>query len=190
MFIVPKNTGLMICREIAENYTGKIIEVRGEDVPLIVSKLIKEGKKVIGITGEDLFKDLLLRNRDTGLEILQRIKWKDKNTLFGKPTLCLLGPKGKRLEELGKELRICINSKYKELAKKYCTNRLENKEYRFEKIYVSGSSEEFFSNGVVDLVIDIVYSGESAKKAGLKVYDKLFESDIVVIGGKDDNSKY
>jgi ATP phosphoribosyltransferase len=163
------------------------VEVRGEDVPLIVSRLIKQSKKVIGITGEDLFKEFLLKERDTKIRILKRIVWKDKSNILGKPALCLLGPKNRSMNDLPKKLKICVNKKYKELAKKTCTNLLENKGYQIEKIYASGATEEFFSNGVVDLVIDIVYSGKSAEKAGLKIYDKLFESDIVVIGGEDDN---
>lgn len=186
MFIIPKNTGLKKCREIIKNINGKIIEVRGEDVPLIISKLVKQGKRAVGITGEDLFKEFLLKNYNTKIKILKRVTWKDKNFIFEKPTLCLLGPKNKKLENLGKNLRVCISSKYKELAKKYCTNLLENKGYSFEKVYVSGSAEEFFYRGIVDLVIDIVCSGKSAEKVGLEVYDKIFESDIVIIGRENE----
>lgn len=189
VFIIPKNTGLKECKSEIKKYANsktKVIEVRGEDIPLIVSRLIKRGEKVIGITGEDLLKEFLLESRDTEIKILKRILWKDKNFIFEKPTLCLLGPKNKKLEDLKKNLKICINSKYKELAKKYCMNYLENKGYRFEKIYASGATEEFFCNGVVNLVIDIVCSGKSAEEAGLEVYDKLFSSDIIIIGGKNE----
>lgn len=79
-----------------------------------------------------------------------------------------------------------MNSKYKQLAKTGILNRLEGKGYVFEKIYVNGASEEFFVKGIVDLVIDIVCSGKSAETAGLKVYEKIFESDIVIIGYKED----
>lgn len=188
IFIIPKNSGLVRCKNIIKEYnlSGDIIEVRGEDVPLIISKLIKKGKKAIGITGEDLLKEFLLENRDTDIKIIKRVSWKDDNFVFQKPTLCLLGPKGKRIDELSKRLRVCINSKYKRLAKKYCLNFLKDKGYSFEKIYASGSTEEFFSNGIVDLVIEIVCSGKSAKKAGLKIYDKIFESDIIIVGGKNE----
>lgn len=188
IFIIPKNSGLKLARSLAEEYSGEKIEVRGEDVPLVVLNLIKQNKKVIGITGEDLFKEFLLRNRNTRLKIIKRKSWEDESFIFKKPCLCLLGPKNSSLDKMQKKLKICINSKYKELAKKYCNNLLENKGYDLEKIYASGATEEFFSNKIVDLVIDIVCSGKSAEKYGLKIYDKLFESDIVVIGGKNDNS--
>ena len=183
IFILPKNSGLEICSELAKEYTGKSIRVRGEDVPLIVSSLNKQGKNAIGITGEDLFKEFTLRNKNSQIKVIKRISWEDKNSLYGKPALCLMGTDKSDFTNLPKTLKIVINSKYKELAKKYCTNLLECKGYRLEKIYASGATEEFFSNGIVDLVIDIVYSGKSAKEAGLKVYDKIFESDLVILGG-------
>jgi len=186
-FITPKNSGLKKCKEIAKHYlnsNSKIVEVRGEDVPSFVEKFSKEGKKVIGITGEDFFKEFILETRSK-LNILKRIKWNDKRTLFGKPTLCLLGPKNKKLEDLPKNLRVCINRKYIKLSKKFL-GLLENKGYNFEKIYLSGSTEESFANNLADIVIDIVYSGRSAEKAGLKVYEKIFESDIIIIGMKEE----
>lgn len=190
IFIIPKNSGLEFkAEEILKKYnlTGKIIKIRGEDIPCFVSKLSNNNKEVIGITGEDLFKEFILKNRDSNLKIVEKIKWEDDNYLFKKPSLCLLGPKSNNLENLNKKLlKICINSKYKELAKKYILNILENKGYKLEKIYVSGTTEEFFAKGVVDLVIDIVCSGKSAENAGLKVYDKIFESNIVIIGRPDD----
>ena len=187
IFIIPKNSGLKLkAEEILKKLglVGDIIVIRGEDIPCFVSKLFKDGKEVIGITGEDLFCEFILSNYNSQLEILERIKWEDDNYLFKKPTLSLLGPKDKRLEDFDKKLKVVVNCKYKKLAKKGILNRLEGKGYVFEKIYVNGSSEEFFSQGVADLVIDIVCSGKSAREAGLKVYEKIFESDIVLIGGK------
>lgn len=187
LFIVPKNSGLSICKDLAEAYSGEKLEVRGEDVPLFVCNLFKLGKNALGITGEDLFKEFLLKNKDSRLKIIKRINWEDEKCIFGKPALCLLGPKNKTLEDLPKNLRICINRKYQRLTNKYCINSLISQGYLIEKVYVSGSSEEMFSRGLVDLVVDIVYSGKSAQEAGLVVYDKLFFSDIVLIGGKNDN---
>ena len=70
------------------------------------------------------------------------------------------------------------------MAKKYLS-RLEDGGFRFEKLYLSGATESMLQKQLVDLVIDIVYSGKSAEEAGLKVYDKIFESDMVVIGCKE-----
>ena len=183
IFIVPKNSGLAICKSFINGYSGEIIEVRGEDVPSFVSNLSKLGKNVIGITGEDLLKEFLLSNKNSGVSIVKRIDWKDDNCIYGKPTLCLLGDDKKKLEDLDKQQRVCINKKYSKIAKKYLA-RLEDRGFRFEKLYLSGATESTFVNNISDLVIDIVYSGKSAKEAGLAIYDKIFSSDIVIIGCK------
>ena len=185
IFIIPKNSGLSKCKEIAISMIkdkSKLQEVRGEDVPLFVEKLIKENANAIGITGEDLFKEFCLNNRNTKLKILERFAWKDDAFIYKKPALCFLGNKERKFEELPKKMKICINSKYKEIAKKYCINILENKGYEIEKIYVSGATESFFTKGLADGIIDIVCSGKSSEKANLQIYDKIFESDIVIIG--------
>ena len=64
IFIIPKNSGLERCRDIIKqyNFTGEFIQVRGEDVALMVSSLVKQGKKVIGITGEDLYREFILES--------------------------------------------------------------------------------------------------------------------------------
>jgi len=183
---VPNNKGLANYADIALRYLGKAsknkaVVSRGEDVPFIVEELSKNGKKAIGLTGKDLLKEYELAKYSTKLVILKTIVWFDKNAVFGKPVLCLLGPKGKKLEDLPKNPRVSINSKYKNLAKKYL-NTLEDKGFKFAKIYLSGSTESAYCNGISDLVIDIVYTGSSMKNANLEIYDKIFESDFVIIG--------
>lgn len=188
--VVPNNKSLANYVDITLRYLGsppkdKVVVSRGEDVPFIIEELSQNGKKVIGLTGRDLFKEYELSNYNTKLLVLKTISWNDKNAMFGKPVLCLLGPKGKKIEDLPKSLRVSINSKYKNLAKKYL-NILEDKGYRFAKIYLSGSTESAYYNGISDLVIDIVYTGSSIKSANLEIYDKIFESDFVIVGVKND----
>ena len=83
-------------------------------------------------------------------------------------------------------MKVCINSKYKNIAKKYFLNFYENKGYSFDKIYLYGATEELFDEKIVDIVIDVVCSGESAKKAGLEIYKPLYYSGIVIIGGENE----
>ena len=188
--VVPNNRSLSNYLDRAMNDLGdvnkeRIIKSRGEDVPFIVEELSKNGKKVIGLTGKDLLKEYELARYDTELVVLKTVVWSDEMALFGKPVLCLLGHKNKKLEDLPKKLKVCINSKYKNLAKKYL-NILEGRGYTFTKIYLSGSTESAYSNGLSDLVIDIVYTGASMIKTDLEVYDKIFENDLVIIGVKND----
>lgn len=192
IIVVPKNRSLHECKKLVKTLTKdegmeevEILETRGEDVAFFVNNLIRQNKKAAGITGEDLFREWQLENPSEHLDIIRRYEWKDRDAAFVKPVLCLMGPVGKKLEDLPKNLRMAISDKYKKLSKHYL-NLLENLDYRFEKIYLSGSVEEAFSHGIADAVIDIVYTGESAKKAGLECYDRIFESDIVVIGKKED----
>ncbi|MBI2654327.1 hypothetical protein HYX02_05975 [Candidatus Woesearchaeota archaeon] len=187
---MPNNRSLANYVDITLRYLGnpskdRVVVSRGEDVPFIIEELSQSGKKTIGLTGRDLFKEYELAKYNTKLIVLKTIDWNDKNAMFGKPVLCLLGPKSKKLENLPKNLRVSINSKYKNLAKKYL-NILEDKGYRFAKIYLSGSTEAAYCNGISDLVIDIVYTGSSMKNANLEVYDKILESDFVVLGVKND----
>ena len=188
--VVPNNNSLANYVDITLRYLGnpskdRVVVSRGEDVPFIIEELSQNGKRIIGLTGRDLFKEYELSKDNTNIVVLKTINWDDQNAMFGKPVLCLLGPKGKKLEDLPKNLRVSINSKYKNLAKKYL-NILEDKGYRFAKIYLSGSTESAYCNGISDLVIDIVYTGSSMKNANLEVYDKIFESDFVILGVKND----
>ena len=189
--LVPKNRSLKAYADIAlEDFKGKnpeIIEARGEDIPLLVEKLSGSGKEIIGMTGYDLLKEYQLKKYKSNIKIIKKIDWKDENAMFGKPVLCLLGPKDKKFENLPKKVRICVNKKYRNLSKKYL-NLLEEKGYSFERIYVSGSTENVY-RGLSDLVIDIVYTGASMKKANLAIYDKIMESDFVVIGVENGKAK-
>jgi|TARA_B100001964_G_C14088127_1_gene533534 ATP phosphoribosyltransferase len=186
--VVPKNSGLKKYREIALSSLSdpsNLLEVRGEDVAFWVEQLKEKGKKALGLTGQDLYKEYCLENREIDLKVLKIIPWEDKTALFNKPALCLLGPKSKDLASLKKSLTVCIASKYKKIAKKYL-NFLERKGFSFQKIYANGSIEATYDQGISDLVIDIVYSGSTMKKYNLKVLEKILESDFVIIGGKND----
>jgi len=184
IFIIPKNSGLERCKDISRRYSvnAKLIEVRGEDVPEFVTR-IGNLEKVIGITGEDLFEEYKLRQKTDDLEVLERIEWYDPNFIYKKPSLCILGPNGKDLNELPRKIRICANSKYRELAKKSIL-LLREMGYDCTDFYATGATEEYLRSNLADLVIDIVCTGNSIEKYGLKVYERIFSSDIVVLKPK------
>ena len=182
--VIPKNSRLNGYKDIIKNLDySKIIEARGEDVPFWIEQLTKKGKKAIGITGEDLYKEYCLKENKR-LNILKKVRWNDSAALFRKPTLCLIGPKDMELTTK-KRLNICISKKYKNIAKSYLLS-LEKTGFRFNKCYINGCIEQVCSEGIADLVIDIVYTGSSIKKENLKIYDKILESDFLIIGGKND----
>ena len=183
--VVPKNSGLKEYRQKALDILDikdiKTLEVRGEDVPFWVESLTNNGKRTIGLTGEDLYQEYQLKtNQD--FKIINRIEWYDESAMFRKPTLCLLGPKGKQLESIPKNATIFICAKYKAIAEKYLDSINCN---GFNKVYVNGCVELSYSEGVSDIVIDIVYSGKSMNKYGLGVYDKILQSDFLIIAKGD-----
>jgi ATP phosphoribosyltransferase len=189
--VVPKNSGLRKYREIGLSMLTdappeRLVEVRGEDVPLWIEQLLAKGERVIGMTGEDLYREYFLEEREPALKILKRIAWNDPDALYGKPALCLLGPSGKRLEDMPKSLVVGVPPKYQKIAKRYL-NFLERKGFSFKKTYINGSIETSCSRGITDLAIDIVYTGSTMYEQGLRVYDKIMESDFVIIGGKGDD---
>jgi|TARA_B100001971_G_scaffold203634_1_gene218775 ATP phosphoribosyltransferase len=155
--------------------------VRGEDVPFWVEEFQGKGKKVIGLTGEDLYDEYCAQQSTVPPTILARIPWNDARAKYGKPALCLLGPKDRNLEDLPKRLTVCIAAKYKNLGKSYL-NFLEQNGYTFKKIYVNGCVEVSCKEGIADLVIDIVYTGKTLEQCGLKVYDLIAQSDFVILG--------
>ncbi|HIH37638.1 TPA: ATP phosphoribosyltransferase [Candidatus Woesearchaeota archaeon] len=188
--VIPKNTGLKQYTDIALGYLTEadpknMIEVRGEDVPSWVVQLRKKGKKAIGLTGEDLYREYVIEERETTLQVVRKIRWADGQALFGKPALCLIGPKGMTIDNLPREATVCIAAKYPKIAKRYL-NLLEGRGFSFKKIYMNGSVESSYTTGIADILIDIVYTGNSLKKYGLVIIDVILYSDFVIIGGKND----
>ncbi|MFA6065355.1 MAG: hypothetical protein WC746_05925 [archaeon] len=161
--------------------------VRGEDVAFFVECISKKGTKCVGLTGEDLFCEYQLKNPSCETVAIQTIPWVQEGAMFGKPTLCLLGPIGGELNNLDKnsvKQTVAISSKYKSIANKYLA-KLEKKGVSFDKIFLTGSVETAAKVGIATFVIDIVSSGRSAREAGLMVYDKLMESNVVLVGVRE-----
>jgi len=192
IIVIPKNRSLKACKEIVETLVRdegitkiNILECRGKDVPFFVKNLLSRGKKAVGITGEDLFREWELENPEENLDVIRRYEWKDETALFNKPVLALMGPIGKKVSDLPKKLRVATSDKYTKISEQYL-NSIKDKSHEIDLIPLAGSVEDAFKYGIVDLVIDIVYSGKSAEKAGLEYYETIFESDIIVIGHKSD----
>ncbi|MDO8633824.1 MAG: histidinol-phosphate transaminase, partial [archaeon] len=184
--LAPKNSGLEKYSKTAFSLLKnadpkKTVKARGEDIPFLLKQYFEKGKKAVGITGEDLYSEFCLKEAGGKVGILEKVEWKDPKAFFGKPVLCLLGPKNKKLEELPKNLVVYISSKYKKIAENYLLG-FERKGFEVKKVFVNGCVEASFSEGLADLAIDIVYSGRSMEENGLCVYGKIFESNLVILG--------
>ena len=182
---MPKNSGLEDYRNALQAMPNEKILVRAEDVSFFVDKLISKGINAVGITGLDLQKEYKFKNPLSEVRVIQNLGWGDESALFGKPTLCLLGPiggKGLLPQMLGV---VAINKKYSAIADNYL-GKLRQKGISFEKILLNGATELAAEVGIANYVIDIVVSGKSAKEAGLRVYERILESEAVLVGGYDE----
>jgi ATP phosphoribosyltransferase len=146
---------------------------------------VKKKKPAVGLTGEDLYREYMLGKWNSNLTVIKIISWIDAKALFQRPALCLIGPEQKSLDEYYGKVKVCISSKYCNLAKRYL-NTLEGRGFVFEKSYLNGSVETSCALGLSDLAIDIVYTGSSIRQYNLKIYDKICESNFVIVGGKND----
>jgi ATP phosphoribosyltransferase len=188
--LAPKNSGLKAYTDKSFSFlsnldSARIIQARGEDIPLLLQQYFENKKKAIGLTGEDLFQEFNARFPENAVEIIKKIYWNDSEALFSKPVLCLLGSK-----QISKPSRITvyISSKYAALANSYLS-KFEKKGFSFKKVFINGCVESSASEGLADWVIDIVYSGKTLKRAGLKILDRITESDFVILGGKSNEAK-
>ncbi|HOP09182.1 MAG TPA: hypothetical protein PLC12_03085, partial [Candidatus Methanofastidiosa archaeon] len=149
--------------------------------------LARKGKKVYGFTGRDLYHEYELENPDEELvEVIDVMEWNDPTAMYNKPALCLIGPEKMSMEDMPKDITICASKKYRCIVKDYL-NRYREKGYRFNEVFVNGSVETSCSEGISDLAIDIVYSGRSMKECGLRIYDVIFKSDCVILGGRSND---
>jgi len=185
--VAPKNSGLRVAKDAAITKLGglagaKVLEVRGEDVPFWVEQFLSKGKNAVGFTGQDLYEEYTLSAGVAGkVDILKVFEWNDPDAMFKKPALCLIGPSGKALSDMPKTLNVWIAAKYKNMADRYLAE-YEAQGYTFNKVYINGCVETSCSEGMADIIIDIVYTGSSLKKFGLRVYDRIFESDFLMVG--------
>jgi len=187
--LLPKNSGLRdrSLKAIKKEGFGntETIEFRGEDIPKLVDELNSAGSKAIGITGEDLFTEYCLGTQ-TSLAILKKIPWRGAGMVFGKPTLCLLGYETTKLEGKG-TVSCAVNPKFRLLSENYL-EKLRRNGLSVEVKEVNGNLERAVEQGIADLCLDVVCTGKAMRECGLSILEKVFESDIVLIGEKQENS--
>ena len=159
------------------------VYARAEDIPYLLDLCAKQKKSSRGITGKDLWSEYELRNPQTTVKELSSIPWFDGRAQFGRPALCLLAPKGFDLRR--SYTRLVVNEKYRELA----NDELNKQMPFFRRICdcANGQLEGLVQAGLFEGCIEIVYTGETARKAGLEIRAVLFESDLVVLEVQNGN---
>ena len=206
VIIIPKNSGL---KDIVSTTLGSMgvdywnfpkidsttfrsddTEVRiyrGEDIPMIVEDLYQAQKiKAVGMTGDDLFDEYMIRNQSSLLSLLETVDWDDANALYRRPALCLLTKKGQSLEG---NILVGINKKYAATGKVYLAEVAEALGITPTVKLYSGNTEDAVSQGMVDAGIEIVYSGKSLKEKDLDISDRIRCSDFAMIGVDEGSPK-
>ena len=197
--VVPKNTGLkgyawkvlkeagLDLDEATEakpnqlNLKGLTLLLRrGEDIPQIVEDEFRNGRVVLGLTGDDLFDEYKLRKPSNTLRTENTYDWYDERARFLRPTLCLVNTTGS-INGMSDNPGVAVNSKYEFISRDYL-QRSELFSGRNPNVVVyNGDLEDRVSSGATDCGIDMVYTGNSLDQNGLKVVQKIRFSDLVVI---------
>jgi hypothetical protein len=180
--ITAKNSGLINQVERALETLGLAAcerkAVRGEDVAAVANDLARRGRRVVGLTGDDLLDEWLAGGNQlvAGLRRGRRA-WDDPRAMFGSPALCLIGWPTGALE--GKK-RIAVCNKYRNLAERYIAG-LEARGCEIERVYLSGALENVQLLGLADFIIDIVVTGTTATQAGLVVREVISKSQLALL---------
>jgi phosphoribosyl-ATP pyrophosphohydrolase len=158
---------------------------RAEDIPQVLEELYFEKKvKAIGFTGDDLYDEYVIKNPNTLVSILETIDWDDKKAAYRRPSLRWIS----RKEEIPKgKVKIAVNKKYEQTSRIAIEEKKEELGIDPEIRVYSGNTEQTVIDGFNDFCIEIVYSGETAKKNNLAVRDKIRFSDFVLIGVNESN---
>ncbi len=209
-FIVcaPTNSGLQFTRErglkkLAESgiENAVLIEERGEKIPELIDTLADDSNLVIGIDGSDLVADFnFAANGNSRCCYLANLyldfKEEYAESVFGLPTLSLLGRDGLTPEKMReefirnpdknynealqvlKERRVIIPSRYMHLLKKYIPAQAQ--------ILTNGRGVdvEFAKDVSIDYAIDIVVKGKKCKEYGIGIIAPIFRSDGILIGNR------
>ena len=147
---------------------------RGEDIPKIVEQSFLGGEFMLGITGDDLFDEYILRNPNSLLTLLNTYDWYDPKAMFNRPALCLIGKQGTEIPEKPK---VAVNAKYEMTSRKYLDEEFRD----YEAEVYAGDTEKTVAKGINDCCVEIVYSGKTADKLNLRIIRPYRFSDLVLI---------
>lgn len=182
--LFPKNRGLAaMAQRGLQLYADRACEptyVRGEDIPFLANEVARTGRSVLAFTGEDLLEEWLAAGSTLDTRVVRgSVAWDDAAARYGKPALCLIGPRGTPLPQEG-TLRVALCSKYTNLAQRFLRT-LERPGLRIEPVPISGTVEAAILHDVADFMIDVVVSGITIDALGLDVRSVILTSDLAVL---------
>ncbi len=197
--IVPKNTGLkgyvwkvlkeagLDLYEAEQIGEGKLkakgltlLLRRGEDIPRIVMDEFRQGRLVMGLTGDDLLDEYKLKDTGNTLRVENTYDWDDEAAMFRRPALCLINKTGE-LDSFLPGIPIAINAKYESTSRDYLRRSLTAKGINPKINVYNGDLESAVTNGSNECCIDTVYTGKSIKDRGLQIAQTIRYSDLSAI---------
>jgi len=191
---VPKNGGLndyvlsvlmdagIEQSELTQRRFGNVqlVSCRGEDISQRVTDQLKKGNPAYGLTGDDLFDEFCLeKGTPENITVINTYDWLDEKAKFGRPALCLLNRTGE-IADVVEDSAVAVNKKYTATSRRYLDDRF--KENRFLITEYSGGTEDTFIKKTNSVVVEIVYGGDSAKEAKLRIAEVIRVCDISLIG--------
>jgi ATP phosphoribosyltransferase len=147
------------------NFPLNIVYLRDDDIP----DYVESGAVDIGIVGENI---IFEQKRDVNTQL---------KLGFGYCSLCLAVPKESSISSSKELVGKRIATSYPQSTKRY----LQEKGIRSEIVQINGSVEIAPALAMADAVIDLVSSGSTLALNDLRVIEKLFDSQAVLIGNKN-----
>lgn len=146
------------------NFPLNIVYLRDDDIPDYVAS----GAVDLGIVGENV-----IYEKKIDVEIQLKLN-------FGYCSLCLAVPKESDIDSIGELSGKKIATSYPQSTKKY----LDEKRIQGEIVLINGSVEIAPALQMADAVIDLVSSGSTLALNDLRVIEKIFDSQAVLIGNR------
>lgn len=162
-FNIDKQSPFMLCR----NFPMEIIYVRDDDIPNYVEKGIVD----LGVVGQNI----LYESNKYVKNII------DLN--FGFCSLSIAIPERSNVKKMEQLKNAKITTSYPNSTKEY----FARKNVPISIITVSGSVEITPALGMADAIVDLVASGRTLALNNLKVIEKIYDSQAVLITGKKNN---
>lgn len=147
------------------NFPLNIVYLRDDDIPDYVEK----GAVDLGIVGENI----LVESGNRATKIL--------SLPFGYCSLCLAVPKESKVNSLSDLSGKRIATTYQKSAARY----LKANKVQAELIQINGSVEIAPALEMSDAIIDLVSTGSTMALNDLRVLDRIYESQALLIGKND-----
>lgn len=153
-----------------KNVNIELLFVRNSDIP----EYVRYGVADFGIVGRNV-----LMEKENNLKTVKELN-------FGKCSLVIAAPKSSKIKTLADLDHERIATSYPQILKGF----LKKQGVSASIIEIRGSVEICPSLGLADAIFDITQTGRTLKANGLRVIEKVADSQAVLIKNPNTNSNY